>query len=355
MKPFRPLTATEQFAVHLRDLIESGALAGQMPGVHKLAKELGVSPKTVVAAVAQLEHEGLIQNQGARRRCRILPQTAKKSSGLRIGLLPYERQDRLLPELNDMKHSLEAAGHDPFFTASALCDIGMNLNKIARFVGKNDADAWVVSSGSNEVLHWFAEKSTPAFAEFGRFTGVPIAGMGVRKIPAMTTAVRRLVELGHRRIVLIVREERRKPKPALFEQAFLDELESHGIATGAYHLPEWKNSVADFHRCLDSLIEVTPPTAFFVCEAPLFAALQQHLALRGFVAPRDVSLICDDPDRTFEWCDPPITHIRWDHRPIVNRIVRWANRIARGIDDRRQSFTIAEFAEGGTIGPAPDR
>ena len=351
MKPFRPLTTTEQFAGYLREQIESGTLTGQMPGVHKMAKELGVSPKTVVAAVAQLEHEGMILGQGARRSYRILPHAGKGSTGLRIGILLYERQDRLLADLNDMKHGLEVSGHDPFFATSALCDLGMNLRKVARFVGKTTADAWVVCSGSNEILRWFAEQGMPVIAEFGRFTGVPVAGIGVRKIPAMKCAVRRLLELGHRRIVLIVREERRKPSPALFEQAFLDELESHGVATGPYHLPDWENSVVDFHRCIDSLIKVTPPTAFLVCEAPLFSALQQHLALRGFVAPRDVSLICDEPDRTFEWSDPPISHMCWDVQPIINRIVRWANRTARGIDDQRQGFVLAEFVEGGTIGP----
>jgi hypothetical protein len=37
---------------------------------------------------------------------------------------------------------------------------------------------------------------------------------------------------------------------------------------------------------------------------------------------------------------------------MVNRIVKWAENVARGRDDRRQSFTKAGFIEGGTIGPA---
>lgn len=51
--------------------------------------------------------------------------------------------------------------------------------------------------------------------------------------------LRRLHELGHRRIVLLVREERRKPYPATFEQAFLDGLKELGITTGPYNLPDW--------------------------------------------------------------------------------------------------------------------
>ena len=49
-----------------------------------------------------------------------------------------------------------------------------------------------------------------------------------RKNPALAVAVRRLVDLGHRRIVMLVREERLKPYPASYEQAFLNELAALG-------------------------------------------------------------------------------------------------------------------------------
>ena len=38
---------------------------------------------------------------------------------------------------------------------------------------------------------------------------------------------------------------------------------------------------------------------------------------------------------------------------MVRRIVRWSNNVARGKNDRRQSFTKAELVEGGTVGKAP--
>lgn len=49
--------------------------------------------------------------------------------------------------------------------------------------------------------------------------------------------------------------------------------------------------------------------------------------------------------------EPPITHIHWASRLLVRRIVRWADSVARGKNDRRPSFTMAKFVEGGTIGP----
>lgn len=62
-------------------------------------------------------------------------------------------------------------------------------------------------------------------------------------------------------------------------------------------------------------------------------------------------MVCTDADPAFAWCEPTIAHIRWDGRPVVQRVVRWAANVSHGRDDRRQTLTKAEFVEGGTVGP----
>ncbi|MCX6878545.1 MAG: substrate-binding domain-containing protein [Verrucomicrobia bacterium] len=68
---------------------------------------------------------------------------------------------------------------------------------------------------------------------------------------------------------------------------------------------------------------MTAPTALIPDQASLFAAAQQHLAQRCIQAPQHVSLACTDPGPAFACCQPTITHIRWDTRPVVRRVVRW--------------------------------
>jgi DNA-binding transcriptional regulator YhcF (GntR family) len=352
MKPFRAHTAIEQLAAHLRAEILAGSLGETLPGVHRLAKELGVSPKSVVAAVAQLEHEGLLRSQGERRSCRILPQKDSASAELKIRILLYEKSERNSSNMIDLRHRLAEAGHRPEFATKDFHELGMDAGKVGRFVKANPADAWVFSGASLEILEGFVDHPLPVFALFGMHRALPIAGASAQKIPAMLTAVRRLVALGHRRIVMLVREERRKPQPAPFEQAFLDELGKQGIQTGRYNLPDWEDSREGFQRGLDSLFQHTPPTALIISESVLFAAAQQYLANRGIVAPKQISLICDDPDPSFAWCEPAISHIRWDSAPLLRGIVRWANQVARGKRPHSKTFAEAEFVEGGMIGPA---
>ena len=353
MKSFRPLSTAEQFAAHLRGEIAAGRLGGAMPGVARLVQELGVGTKTAVEAMAQLEREGLIKSQGARRRSRILGPGEGGARLLRVRILLYDREGRSDDYQVELRHQLEEAGHDAAFAEKSLQDLGMDAGRVARFVRQTPADAWVVVSASREVLDWFISQPFPVFALFGRSAQMNIAATRPGKAPILVALVRRLVEWGHRRIVMISRAERRKPMPGFLEQVFLDELTAQGIPTSSYNLPDWKDDREGFHRGLDELFRVTPPTALLVDRPVLFIAAQQHLALRGITAPRHVSMISMDPDPIFGWCDPPVSHITFDSRPWVRRILRWVDNVSHGREDRRNTYTPAHFVEGGTIGPVP--
>ena len=347
------LTAAEQIAAHLRDELARGTWSGTIPGQIRLADELGVARNTVEAALRQLEHEGLLENLGPGRRRRIImPAGSEALRGLRVCILNMEVA-KGVDYMIDLRHSLQEAGHIPFDAEKTMLDMGMDVNRVARFVDRNPADAWVLTAGSLEILEWFSQQATPAFALFGRRAGLPIAACGPNKPQAMSSATRHLIELGHRRIALVVKSMRRKPEPGRSEQAFLDELITHGIPTGEFNLPDWEESRGGFHALLESLFRVTPPTALILDEASLFVATQQHLAKQGIRVPEDVSLICTDADPAFAWCDPSIAHINWDYRPIVRRIVRWAATVSRGGRDLRQSFVRADYVKGGTVGPLP--
>lgn len=118
---------------------------------------------------------------------------------------------------------------------------------------------------------------------YGRHKGLPIAAAYPIMIPGLTAAVRRLVGLEHKRIVMLAREERRKPQLSRPEQAFIDELDAVGITTGDYNLPDWEESREGLGRLLDQLFRFSRPTALILL-AQLFIAVGSHLADRGIVA-----------------------------------------------------------------------
>lgn len=352
MPPLHFPTVTEQVAKHLREELHRGTWTETIPGRNKLVELIGVSGKTIELALQQLEKEGLLARQGAGKQRRIIhSRILEAPSKLRIAVLLPNKFDRGDDFIVELRLLLEEAGHTAFFPDMSLIDLEMNVSRVARYTQSVRADIWIIAAGSREILEWFSAQPIPAFALFGRRGGLPIASAGPDKTPALTAATRQLLELGHRRITLLCREQRRLPLPGRLEQAFLDELISAGIQTSKFHLPDWDESKKGFSTILESLFGPTPPTALIVDEPFLFNAAYFFLSKRGLRIPEDVSLVCTDSDPVFAWCQPSVAHIQWEYRPVARRVVRWVNNVSRGLNDRRQTLTKAEFIEGGTIGP----
>jgi hypothetical protein len=354
MSGFHPLTTAEQAAAYLRAELETGKISGTMPGVLLLEAELGINRKTVETALRLLEKEGVLVGQGAGLGRKIVLPDKPTPAGLRVAILDYSPPDKSEDYMIKLLHLLREAGHIPFFSDKTLVELGMNVGRVARFVKKTEADAWIVGAGSQEVLEWFSVQEVPAFALFGNYVGLPLAGTGPAKAAALAATTRHLTGQGHRRISFLCHRQLRLLEPSRVISTFLHALQAAGITTGTFNLPDWEESKEGFNSVLDSLFDgPTPPTALILDEVVFYHAAHHHLARRGLRVPEDVSLICTDPDPRLAWCEPTVAHIRWDARPVVRRVVRWANNVAHGKDDRRQSFTKAEFIEGGTAGPAP--
>lgn len=352
MKPFRARSKVEQLAAHFREEILGGSWDEEIPGVAQLVRRLGVGTTTVVAAMELLKKEGVIEGLGERRRSRIAKADAEKRSRLHVCILLYDKSDLHDEHTVDLKHRLEQRGHRVTLVGKTLSDVRFDLGKVINIVEKARGDAWIILAGSRPILEWFAEQPMPAFAMFGRHMNVPIAGLTIHKVPAVAMALRKLVALGHRRIVMLAREERRQPTPALTERRFLNELERLGLEVGKYNLPDWENDKTGFHRCLDSLFGFTPPTAIFPGDPALFFATQQYLLGKRITVPGDVSLVALDDHPAFEWFVPGVSHIRTDTRRWVARVVEWIGNVEHGKEDRRNTLIRAVFMEGETIGPA---
>jgi DNA-binding LacI/PurR family transcriptional regulator len=354
MSELRILSVSEQIAAHLKSELGRGRWSETMPGRAALARQLEVGITSVEEALRQLEVEGLLGSQGAGRMRRILASPAKDAGRrLKIAVLAHERAALNEGYMIEMIHQLREAGHEAFFTRVSLLELGMNVRRVDRLVRETEADAWIVCSGSREVTEWFASQPLPAFSLFGRRRGVPIASVGPDKSPAYAATARRLIELGHQRIVLLVRPDRRLPGPGAPERAFIAELAAHGITPGPFHLPAWEEGLKEFQSLLDRLFRLTPPTALVVDEVMLYLAVQQFLAAKRLRVPEEVSLVLMEEHPAFAWCLPSVAHVRWDRLPVLRRVSGWAKNIARGKKDLRETLTPAEFIDGGTLGPAP--
>lgn len=349
-------SASEQVADHLREEIARGTWKGTMPGETQLLAHLGVGRDTIKVALSLLEKENLLVSQGPSRRRRIVLTGPLKPSPMRIGILCYDENDRASRLNFGLLHALAEIGHTAFIASKSLENLRMDARQVSGFVKQTEACAWIVIAGSRQVLEWFAEHEIPVFAIYGGQIGLAVAGAGPNHGPALRAAVRRLAELGHRKIVSLSYRGRREKGLQLIDRQVAEEMEAHGIPWSSYNFPFWKNDKDGFRLCLESLFVHTPPTALLVEEAPYLFTTIQFCGDRKLVVPKDISLVCSEYVSNFDFANPPIAHAAWDYRKMIPRIVRWAENIARGKgDDKRQASINAKFVEGGTIGPAPEQ
>lgn len=357
MRPIPRVSLPDRVAAHLREGIQEGRWSDRFPGVQLLAEELGVARHTVRRALLILENEGVLAGRG-RGRSRSITAATEPAASLRPLRVAIMRHDVHLTDnpissavLIEIKHSLEALGHVVFFCKKSQIDLRHDVRRIAIEMAKTAADAWIVEAGSRSLLEWCASQQTPCLALYGRSGDLPLARTGPDAELAYRAATRHLLALGHRRIVLIAREARRKPIPGKPERAFLEELEAHGVATGDYNLPNWEETPAGFFRLLDGLFQHTPPTALIVDEPPRCIATITFLGRRSIKVPEQVSLVSSEYDPLLSWCHPCIAYFHWDYKLVIRRVLRWVDNVRKGKPDRKVVNFPLEFHPGGSIGP----
>jgi len=339
---FQTQTIIEQVTTHLREQLEQGRWTGLMPGRDLLAAELGVNKSTIDLALVQLEKEGWLQSQGPGKR-RAIVAAKRKTTKIPVEMILYEPADRLDYSVIDLHYHLEAAGHVFSFAPKTLVELKHDPERVARMVESRPGKAWIVESGTRAVLEWFAQSSVPSFALFGMLTGLPIAGFAPDFHPTLRITMQRLFELGHEKIVLLVREERHRSGLGETERFFMELLREQGLSPGAYNLPEFQDNADGLRQCLDSLFKYTPPTAILVGDPILYVGVRNYIAERRGLPSRQVTLICSDYDPRFDWCQPAVPHFRWDAGALVRHTMHWVNQLAKGKEDKRQHLVPAEL------------
>lgn len=362
MPTVRRLSLIDQTVLHLCEGLRAGRWKDRLPGQRPLADELGVSRHTLRAAMGELVKQGILLKgelgDSYAVASQAWPESVRQRSDLRIALLFVEPLSSEAPEIQrlvmDIIGRLKSEGHD---CLSVNFPSGKDSHKtgyLPRLVEETRADAWIVVRGTQEVLEWFVAAQLPVLAFGGRAKELPVAAVGFDGSSFVRKVVRRLVELGHQRIVLISSHAFRRPAPGLTVRTFQEELASAGVRVSEYHTPDWEETPDGLCRLLDSLFRFTPPTALLCVPMCATHGALGWLARRGKSVPSDVSLVTWGGDPSLAWHFPGLkpAHPVDDYALFMKNVFEWVAEVADGRPPRWQRSVEPHFNEGNTVSRA---
>lgn len=359
----RRISLVDQTVALMRDGIVNGRWKVRMPGQARLARELGVAREAVAQALARLVSEGVLEQPAGRMAPVIHAEalggaTAGKRRVLRVALLFADATESKIASSSATIAGMISAIHENGHTCvSYALPAGKDVHKTGYLPGlvkTAAADTWLVYGGSLEVLTWFSKHVPHVMALGGRCADLSIAAAGSNVLPALSQVVHRLLALGHRRIVLICYRGARHPSPGQTVRTFLEILRSAGIAPGDYHVPDWEESPAGLEKLLDSLFQVTPPTALICWTLGSVNGALGWLTRRGIRVHQEVSLVSLGHDLATDWFRPglQVANVQTDDGIIGQSVIKWLDGVIAGQPDNRQTWCPFSFDEGNSIGPA---
>ncbi len=357
----RPKSLVNETEEWLRRQIAEGRWKASVPGVPTLAKQCGISEGTVRRALRTLEKEGVLSYAGSGRRRQVTkPQAApRQSQSLRVAIL---LRDRMETEdagfrwvMATAQSEIEAKGHQIVTLAKTQADLHYNDKRIMKLVEQTPADLWIVVAASRGLLEWLSARPAPVFRIGG--VGIPgkaIAGAGSGTFPAHQAVIRRLCDLGHRRIVFLLPHFVRHAFPGSKSSTITlleNEFALRGVSASSFHFPDWDETPEGLQAKLESLFRVTPPTAVFATSPVWIAGVLSFLARKGLRVPEDVSVICGHDAGSFHWNRPRIAHYEHGDKRFARRIVQWVDNISRCRKDTKFNPMPVRLVERESIGP----
>ncbi|MFD0893651.1 substrate-binding domain-containing protein [Luteolibacter ambystomatis] len=355
MKRIQKIGLAGQTVEFLREQLRAGKWAGKLPGIQAMATQCGVSHDIMRAAVLRLEQEGWIVPGGdGKRREAVVKADPTQRRSLRVMTLlamPMEDENNLLREAYlKMQALIETDGHTCRFALKTLRDLKLDPNRIKRYVSTQSADAWVVVGAPVDVLQWFADQTTPAIAFGGGSLHIRIAGTGSLLLEGLGPIYRRLIDLGHRRIVMIATDLIRH---STVIPLIREELAACGVPMSNYHVPEWDETPEGLQALLANAFHMTPPTALLVQNSNWLAGVISFLAASNLRVPQHISLVSLTNDPSVAWYQPRIGHLHRDHMEQAHHVSRWVNEVARGKNDRTFRPVKQTFIEADSVGSPP--
>jgi DNA-binding LacI/PurR family transcriptional regulator len=373
MSRLRRLTVIDQAEIELRELIRQGRWKGRLPGYQVLADVLGVSVPTIGRAVSRLVQSGILVSRGQRKAFDIAPGAAAMAAApaaarapSRAGQAPPGNYLLVLgpvamDQLDSWSRQFVTDAIRQLAREGWRCDyepldyLGAERPSLRwdRLLERHPATHLVVFRGNPVIADWALARGLKVLFIGGsvRNTGVSRLGYNIWEVAA--EAVRRAVEMGHRRVLLPLFDVPPKAKtnlPAAIGP-HLGLTPEQVLERGMVMLLGCDDPARRL-RALGQQFKRVQPTFILCVFFRDYLQVTTYLRSVGVGIPEDVSVAVCGRDALMPYLVPSPTHYDLRIEPVMRQIHIWLR--GRKPDEEAPSKAIpGSFVKGATLAPPP--
>ncbi len=345
-------------AAQTADVIRQGIMSGRwlatLPGERKLSASLHVSRSTLRTALAMLSKEKFIRTEKGRPSKIVLSKRNRLSrpNEWRVAcIIPgplWEQRSFLALWMDMVRDRLQKLGACLDVHESPHYYQKDGLKALEELTRRHPRDCWMPVRSTFPMQSWFQQSGLPVILAGSIFDGITIPSMDYDHWKAGRHAAGVLLNRGHRRIAMLCGIPNNAGVIAC-EAGFRGILTRHSDVeyTAEYH----EETVESVCRVVDKLFaRANRPTALFLMPSKDWVTASGHLAQRGFLVPRDVSVILAQDEPYLAQCVPAPARYVTSATVYAKNLVRMLQQMReKTIPPHVKKRLLPDFFEGRSI------
>ena len=338
----------------LKDNINAGFWAGELPGEHELCEHLHVSRVTLRKALHELQRGGWLRSRQGKRHTIVRRPRHPLATSNRVVLLTESPLHLLQPFtiywMDCLREHLNEAGfHLEIHTTQTA--FGAHAEQALSQLQKQFHPAgWVLYRSNERMQRWFSAQSLPCVIAGSCHADIRLPSVDVDYRAACRHAVGQFLARRHRQLVFL-NPESGTAGDLESEQGFLEAAKSARGGEVQAAVVRHDGTVRSICNKLDLLLERPHrPTAFLVSRPAHVLTTLTHLLRRKLDLPREVALISRDDDSFLESIVPVVARYSSSPTVFAGKISRLVLEIVRGAALSRADIRIMpKFVPGQTL------